>query len=193
MFLKLFANRKLYFFLLVPVVMLTELLYYGYVIQNSKKLPPQVDLVLVYSVDNVRVPAGINIARQCQAPYFMVSDKGLRDLTNEFKLYGNPGSAKVLLDGYATTTDQNARYTAPIIRGLSVKTVVLVTSWFHMPRALFLARLYLFDSEVKIYPYSADAAPTMWWIEGIFWNEYSKFWGSLLRVALAFFGIEVRK
>jgi len=77
-----------------------------------------------------------------------------------------------------------------MIRNLSVKTVVLVTSWSHMPRALFLALFYLLVSSVKVYPFPADNAPSDWWRERIFRREYLKFWGSLGRVALATIGIE---
>ena len=111
---------------------------------------------------------------------------------NEIKQYGEPGPAKILLEGKATTTDQNARFTAPMIRKLPVKNILLVTSWFHMPRALFLTRFYLLGSMVKVYPFSADNPPIGWWKENIFWQEYLKFWGSLGRVILATVNIEKR-
>jgi len=190
-------NRKIYLsfknvLLLVLSILFVQLVYYISIIKKPADVPQGMDIVLVYSVDSVRIPAGIRLARRCQAPYFMVSDKGLNDFQDQIKLYGSPGLAQILLDGKATTTDQNARFTAPMIRRLPVKTVLLVTSWYHMPRALFLARLYLLGSGVKVYPFPADTAPADWWREGIFWKEYAKFWGSLGRVGLAVIGIERR-
>jgi len=178
------------YFLLIPLIMLIQFVYDAKMMRVSQNATPPADLVLVYSVDPVRVPAGINLAQKCQAPYFMVSDRGLHDFQDQIKRYGRPGSAQILLDGKATTTDQNARFTASMICKLQVKTVLLVTSWYHMPRALFLARLYLLGSSVKVYPFPADVAPADWWREGIFWKEYVKFWGSLGRVGLAVIGIE---
>ena len=189
MTLKFFSYRKAFIFT-VLIILIIQFIYYAKMMQASGTLPAPVDMVLVYSIDPVRIPAGISLARQCQSIYFMVSDRGLCDFQDEIKLYGRPGSAQILLDGKATTTDQNARFTAPMIRKLQVKTVLLVTSWYHMPRALFLARLYLLGSSVKVYPFPADAAPIDWWRECIFWKEYLKFWGSLGRVGLAVIGVE---
>lgn len=190
--LKLLHHRKLLYFFLVLFVPALQLIYYFSVTQNPSNLSAKLDLVLVYSVDPFRLPAAINLARQNQAQYFIATDRGLHDLQSEINRYGKPGSAQILLEGKATTTDQNARFTAPMIRSLPVKTVVLVTSWYHMPRALFLSRLYLLGSPVKVYPFPADSAPPGWWHSRIFWQEYLKFWGSLGRVALAAAGIENR-
>ncbi len=181
---------KTYSFIIFFIILLIQFIYYVHVIQEPSILPSETDMVLVYSVDPIRIPAGINLARQYHASYFMVSDKGLHDLQNEIKKYGKPGTAQIFLEGEATTTDQNARFSAPMIRSLPVKTVILVTSWAHMPRALFLTRNYLFGSPVKVYPFPADSTPPGWWRENVFWQEYVKFWGSLGRVILATVGIQ---
>ena len=59
------------------------------------------------------------------------------------KSLGLPGG-KLLVEDKARTTDQNARFCAPVIRSLGVKRVTLALPWYHLPRALFLTRLSLF-------------------------------------------------
>lgn len=175
---------------IVLLLLAVQLFYYAAIILAIPCRPPRTDLVLVFSNDPVRVSVGINLARKCGAAYFMITDKGLNDIQADTKKYGYPGTAKIILEGKAGTTDQNSRYTAPMIRNLHVQNVILVTSWFHMPRALFLARLYLVGAPVKIYPYAADHPSSGWWHTIIFWQEYVKFWGSLGRVVLNWFGID---
>ncbi len=97
---------------------------------------------------------------------------------------------KLVVEGRARTTDQNARYSAPLIRTSGANSVVLLRPWFHLPRALFLTRFYLRGSGIQVTPVSLDRLPADWWLRKEFWFEMIKFWGSLFRVGLAGFGIE---
>ncbi len=99
-------------------------------------------------------------------------------------------SPKLLVEGRARTTDQNARYSAPLIRTSGVNSIVLLRPWFHLPRALFLTRLYLRGSGIQVTPVFLGGLPADWWLRKEFWFEMIKFWGSLFRVGLAGLGIE---
>ncbi len=159
-------------------------------IADKAAVPQKNDVVLVFSNDPVRVPTGIRLAAKSKAAYLMVTDKGLTDFRTEIQQYGRPGGAKIILEGQAETTDQNARFTSEIIKKLPVQNVVLVTSWFHMPRALFLTRLYLLSTSIKVYPFPADDPPKGWLWSRAFWYEYVKLWGSLLRIGLSWVGVD---
>ena len=93
-------------------------------------------------------------------------------------------------DRQAVTTDGNARFSAPLLKQLGVKSAALVTSWYHMPRALFLLRWYLAFSPVKVRPYASDFSPGRPWQEVFFQAEYFKFWGSIFRVVLHAVGVD---
>ena len=67
---------------------------------------------------------------------------------------------------------------------------LLVTSWYHLPRACFLARLYSVGSGIEWDYASAEPKPAGWWKRPEVRSELLRFWGSLGRVALALVGIE---
>lgn len=171
-------------------ILLALLFLYDISMIRPTTTPTEADLVLVYGGEYTRIPPALEIARQLQVSYFIYSDDESYDLQQSLKKFGSPGKARVITEDHAVTTDQNARFTAPMIRQLPVKKVLLVTSWSHMPRALFLTRLYLLESPVSVYPYASDKPPAQWWATRAFWGEYLKFWGSLGRVALSWVGIE---
>ena len=52
-------------------------------------------------------------------------------------------STRVTIDHYARTTDQNARNAVRFLEKGNYQRALLVTNWYHMPRDLFLTRLYL--------------------------------------------------
>jgi uncharacterized SAM-binding protein YcdF (DUF218 family) len=127
------------------------------------------------------------LANQYHAALF-VSDSfgGPEDILKKM----GPSRVPITVDPLAMTTDQNARNAVQFIHKGGYRKVLLVTSWFHMPRALFLTRFYLPEAGVIIEPYCSDPIPGDWWIEPDFWGEMIRFWGSIGRVALASVGFE---
>ena len=99
--------------------------------------------------------------------------------------YGKKVKARVFIEGRALTTDQNARYAAEVLKRLPARKVVLVTSWWHMSRALLMTRLYLAGSGFTLYRYPSDSRPSNVWTSKLFWKEYAKTYGSLGRAFLA--------
>ena len=109
---------------------------------------------------------------------------------NPFPHLAETDTTQINMDLTSATTDQNARRAANFIIAGGYKVIVLDVDWFHVPRALFLTRLYLLGSGVKVIPCSKTGLPTHWWTKRLFLNELYKFWGSMGRVVLAFFGKE---
>ena len=60
--------------------------------------------------------------------------------------------AKIILEDKSRNTDENLEYCAQIIKKLNVKNVIIVTSNYHIRRAINFAYLYM-PANVKIYPY----------------------------------------
>jgi hypothetical protein len=54
-----------------------------------------------------------------------------------------------------------------MLRGSSGRRVRLVTSWFHLPRAYFLTRLYSFGSGIEWDYASAEPNPPAWLVEAL--------------------------
>jgi hypothetical protein len=159
-------------------------------IRENKKF----DLVLVYEGNLANVPAGFREATRLHCPQIVFSSmrKGyIQTCTNTT----HPRySGSVTIIGGAWTTDQDARLTVPVVktllRGNAGKHVLLVTSWYHMPRAYFLTRLYLLGSGITLDRAPSNIAPVKWWKSSDLRWEFPKFWGSLFRVGLSLSGIQ---
>lgn len=52
---------------------------------------------------------------------------------------GVPDGA-ILLEARSTTTSENLNFVLPILDRLGTRSIVLVTDWYHLPRARLVAR-----------------------------------------------------
>jgi uncharacterized SAM-binding protein YcdF (DUF218 family) len=153
----------------------------------AKPAGNQPDLIVVYGGLVQSSRHGLELAHQFNCPiYFSESAQTVNIFKNGLDTLGQP----VTIDARAKTTDQNARYSASFIRNGGYLRVGLVCAWYHMPRALFLARLYLLGSKTDVVPYPNEPAPTRFWAKRDFWRDILRFWGSLGRVVLHWFGID---
>jgi uncharacterized SAM-binding protein YcdF (DUF218 family) len=149
--------------------------------------PEKPDLVVVYGGLTRSSLHGLELAKAFDCPiYFSESVQTVHTLQKALPALSVP----VTIDPRARTTDQNARYAAPFIRNGGYKRVALVCAWHHMPRALFLARLYLLGSGMKVVPYPNETSPERFWAKRNFWRQFLMLWGSLLRVGLHCFGVD---
>jgi hypothetical protein len=197
-------------FLLMGVLVLFyfagEWLYFQSIYQTRTNDLSTGDAVLVYGGSLRRDAAGLALANQNKIPIF-ISDVfgGPKDFQQKIGRSNMP----ITIDHYARTTDQNARNAVKFLKQGGYQKALLVTSWYHMPRALFLTRFYLLgafrDSPprrqdakedpdrgmgFRVEPYFFEPIPKNYWTQPDFWAEMFRFWGSLGRVALANFGFE---
>jgi hypothetical protein len=169
------------------VLLLAQALYFLSVLGSLGKTPAgDFDLVLTYSDVPTMDPA-LDLALSRDKPLY-VSQAPWEG--NPFPRRSAADLARVVLDPTGATTDQNARQAAAYIRKGGYQRVLLDVGWFHVPRALFLTRLYLAGSGVKVAACSKSPLPPGWWAQPLLHTEILKFWGSLGRVGLAFFGWE---
>jgi uncharacterized SAM-binding protein YcdF (DUF218 family) len=144
------------------------------------------DAVLVYGGAMNRDVQGLKVANRFNIPLFVSDPFGGPE---DFQEKIGPAQVLVTVDHFARTTDQNARNAVEFLKKGNYHHALLVTSWFHQPRALFLTRLYLLGSSIDVEPYFFESVPANYWAQSDFWEEMVKFWGSLGRVALASVGI----
>ncbi len=177
--------------LIVPTVFIfcfgIQVLLFGRIYSHLETKPTEnYDLILTYSDEGSMQPV-LDLALSQRKPLYISISPPER---NPLFLNSILGLKNVYVESNANTTDQNARYAAKFIRRGNYKNVVLDVGWFHVPRALFLTKLYLLGSGVKVIPCAKVSAPFAWWTRPLFWVELLKFWGSIGRVVLAFWGWE---
>ena len=97
--------------------------------------------------------------------------------------YGLKDTVAHIPEDQATTTFENALYISRIIKANQYKTVILVTSDYHMPRSLALLRLFLAGTGVRIHAHlvygSSGAVAVNATLLKLVYNEMVEFWGSL--------------
>ncbi len=102
----------------------------------------------------------------------------------------NPG-VSLIVEEKARTTFENALYVKGIVNVNGFKSIILVTSFYHMPRSYFLLRTMLLGSDVKIIPILVPTGKTNeynWFQESrgrkLIANELIKCWGSLVEAGM---------
>lgn len=165
-------------------LILVEVIYFHLILFKSEALEKS-DLIVVFAGVEERVKAGYDLARLGYAPYLVISPADTKKLKTYNEKNGLSKDVKHLVEDKARTTVENAVYTSRIILARQFDSVILVTSFWHMPRSYFLLRSLLAGSNVRVQTYVTEAgklnrsnllkpAVVKWHI----WNEMVKFWTS---------------
>jgi uncharacterized SAM-binding protein YcdF (DUF218 family) len=185
-----FFTRKKFRVLIgfVSALFLFQILYYIWVFKTLAVIPPPADLVLIYSGGDDRETAARNWRGQAMPPLFLFS--GWEYKREDLRRSTGLPDSRFLVEDRAKTTDQNIRYSLPLIQRSGAQKLILALPWYHLPRALFLTRLYLMGTGDSVIAYATLPLPAGWWKAWDFWREIIKFWGSLFRITLSWIGIE---
>ncbi len=162
-------------------------------------LPPHTgphDAIVVFGGSGNRIKQAYGLARQGLAPQLIVSPAGRRLLARYEKRYGKPGNAGYILETRADTTFMNAFYCARLIKKHRLRSILLVTSDYHMPRSLILMRTAAMGSgcRISIHPVptqfadSADCTGSRLVRLKITYNEMVQLWGSFFEGGLNAWG-----
>jgi len=147
------------------------------------------DAIVVFGGDKARLSAGLKILAGTKCGFIVYSDfpdeiAGVRRI-----LSGTPPAAQVLFVPAFTTVD-NARNCMATVRSRGWRKIVLVTSWYHVPRARLLTSFFSAGSGVDVETVASEAVPKAWYAERKFWLEWLKVWGSFGRILVGFRGID---
>jgi uncharacterized SAM-binding protein YcdF (DUF218 family) len=173
--------RRRAWWLLAAAPFLAQGAYFAWVILLPAETPARCDLFAVFGGVPERIERGIGLARGMDAAAFVISDSNAAEVRGYFRAYGLPGKAKILLEPRARHTVQNAEFVANLARSQRVQTLVIATSWYHVPRAALLMRLALAGSGIETRAIATETVPAKPWSDPYFWLEIPKFWGSLFQ------------
>ena len=140
------------FCLLSGIIIIVESLYFHHILSKSNTTE-RADLIVVFAGDPKRIEAGYDLTRRGYAPYLIISPADGKKLKTYGKKYGLPKSVTYIVEDKARTTFENAVHTRQIIFEKEFDSVILVTSFYHMPRSFFLLRTLLVGSNVRIQAY----------------------------------------
>ncbi len=151
---------------------------------KAEKAPAESDAIVVLTGGSERLQEGLNLLRQGKAGTLFVSGvaPGVR-LGELLRLSGNaPLWARccVVLGYKAENTLGNAEETALWMRSKGYKSLLLVTSWYHMPRSLLDFKRAMPQTRISAYPvFSPEIDRRRWWSREssvlFLAREYSKY------------------
>lgn len=117
--------------------------------------PPHADAIVAFTGGAKRVSTALHLLAEGKAQRLLLSGIGggadLGDLTRRAHLNPKPIAAEVTLGRDALSTHGNARETAAWVQARSIHSLIVVTAFYHMPRALAELRRALPD-DVRLYP-----------------------------------------
>jgi uncharacterized SAM-binding protein YcdF (DUF218 family) len=142
----------------------------------------KVDAIVVLAGGKGRVEEGIRLFRDsCAVHLFFI---GVDPAVRKTDLYrpgrGDPPTENVVLEKASRNTLENALFGRDLIVRSGVRSVLLITSRYHLKRASLLFRNAL-PPEISIYPYPVDTKnlKESWWSHGgsfqLLFREFYKY------------------
>lgn len=132
------------------------------------------DVILTLAGDSngERVAQSVELYKQKWAPKILMSGGPAvwhltyaQNMRKQATSLGVPDK-DVLLEDKSKSTIEDIEFSLPILKKLKARTVILVSSPFHMRRASFVARKYYSKERIKVISYPAQKSeynPNKWW------------------------------
>jgi uncharacterized SAM-binding protein YcdF (DUF218 family) len=140
------------------------------------------DAIVVLAGGKGRVEEGVRLYRERKARHLFLI--GVDPRVRKGDLYrphpGDPSAEEVVLEQASRNTLENAIYGRNVIMNADVRSILLITSRYHMKRAAILFRNAL-PKDVAIYPYPVDTKNLKeeWWNHGgsfhLLFSEFYKY------------------
>jgi uncharacterized SAM-binding protein YcdF (DUF218 family) len=109
-------------------------------------------VVLLGGATGERDPVAAELFRKGFTKYIVVTGQGdCRENAHVLERRGVPTTA-IVIECDSTSTQENAKFTVPILRKHGFTNVTLVTSWYHSRRSLSCFRKYAPEIEFRSVP-----------------------------------------
>ena len=188
-------KRKIIILIIVIAVLMVIIgLNLGRFLVESDKLE-KADVIAVFSGDSgARTERAVELLKEGYADYLILSggrvydDVTIAELMKSHAIKLGVDESKILIDDEASTTNENAEFTADIIEENNFKSVIVVTSDYHTRRSKLAMKKALENTlidgekvEVTVTPSKEEKFTTKWWTSGnsvlMVISEYLKLMG----------------
>lgn len=173
---------------LVSIIILAEAIWF-YRILTEEHTPEKAEVVVVFNGSTKRVEAGYKLANSGYAPFLVISPARKEKLKIYNRKYALPPVVKHIIEDKARTTFENALYIRRIIEEHHFDSVILVTSFYHLPRSYLLLRAVLIGSNVKVQTLGVSIGELDGenWLNSakgrkMIYNEMVKSWASIVEL-----------
>ena len=122
--------------LLTPVVLVAYFYPEKFLCMDSGKASADVIVVLGGGVREFRAERAAELFQQRAAPRIIITGAGDDEINRLILHQKNVPASAIEVEGNSTTTRENAEFTIKMLRAENIRSVILVTSWYHARRAL---------------------------------------------------------
>ncbi len=168
--------------LLCAGLVTAEAAFFTFILLRVEPVPEKSGAIAVFLGDAYRIGTGIDLLSTGYASRLILSP------TPRHYLRSQPPAVTqaVIREDQARTTFENALYTSRLARSHGIRSLILVTSDYHMPRSYLLMKALLLEQNVPVYRYPVRSSKTK---EPFFpprskrdakilYNEMVELWGS---------------
>ena len=166
-------------------VFLAQVIFFIYALSDSCQYT-NADAVVVFGGGAGRIEKGYELISNGYSKHLIISPAKPVALVKYDNKYGWRQGFKHIYETKARTTFENAVYIKRLIEKHHFKSVLLVTSTWHMPRSYFLLKTQLLFSGIQIYRVGSDCSSNVrpsWWetpqIRKLVYGEFVQLWGSV--------------
>ncbi len=168
---------------IIGVVVITALFIdFTYKTFSYRQSTHKTDAIVVLTGGKGRVEEGIRLFRESRAKYlfFVGVDPSVRKSDLYRPKPGDPSADNVVLEKSSRNTLENSIYGRDLILRSGVRSVLLLTSRYHLKRASILFRNSL-PADISIIPYPVDSVnlKESWWSHGgsfqLLFREFYKY------------------
>ena len=171
--------KKIIFFL--PFILLFALVfgyffYFKPTINQTYLLPSQFDGIAVLTGGKGRIEKALEIHKKFPSSKLLISGVHKKVTLNNIINSTKYNKESIFIDNVSESTLQNAIEIVSWSREKNIKEIVIITSYYHMPRSMVL--LNYFGEEIKYYPIPVKVKDTKnnSWNNNVFlFEEYIKF------------------
>jgi len=168
------------FSLLVLALLVLSVLFVDFVYKTYSVAPREVrtDAVVVLAGGRGRIEEGVKLYQEGQGRQLFLI--GVDPLVKKGELYKGPDPEGVFLEKVSRNTLENAIYARDLLAKHQVSSITLITSRYHMKRAILIFRNAL-AKDVAIYPHPVDSRNLKedWWVHGgsfkLLFSEFYKY------------------
>ncbi len=165
--------------LLVVAVLFVDFVYKTF---SVRQRDVRTDAVVVLAGGKGRIEEGVRLYREGKGErLFLIGvDPSVRKSDLFTEKSGERGGEGVFLEKVSRNTLENAIMARQMLLQYNVRSIILLTSRYHMKRSLLLFR-QVFPKDVAIYPYPVTVNPSKdgWWSHGgsvrLLFSEFYKY------------------
>jgi uncharacterized SAM-binding protein YcdF (DUF218 family) len=174
--------------LLLAAACIVAILQFGTFVYFEKKHInlEKSDLILVFPGDKDRTVAAYTLAEKGHGSNVSIISKNSEQLKKIAVKYHLPPDVRMIAVGESRSTFEDAYRAREVIGRNNYTSVILVTSSYHMPRALFLLKTHLLSSGLKVdiqyYPVGIQGNTSLPEQLRLNYNEFVKIWGSTIEM-----------